>query len=128
MGFEVALEALGAQEGRARGFEVGDVALEEGDVFIDELFLQGDRVGGDDDDLAVDQAAKDSGDEVGVAFADACAGLDEEVGFGIHGLSDGAGHVELLGAGLEVIAQELGDGAGVGEDVVEGGHAGSIRR
>src|SRR5690606_28180906 len=55
--------------------------------------------------------AEDGGGEVGEALADPGAGLDEQVGAGLHRLGDCAGHDELLLAGLVAGAEGAGDGA-----------------
>jgi hypothetical protein len=104
--------------------------LEEGDVAGDQLFLEGDGVGGDDDALAAEEAAEDGGDEVGVGLADAGAGLDKEVAAGllVEGVGDGLGHFQLLGAVLVGDgggAEVAGDGAVGGED--GGGGRGDVR-
>ncbi len=80
----------------------GHDALQERNVLADELFLQADRMRGDDDAaLGGGTGGLDGGDEVREALADAGAGLDEEVAFPVDGGGDGLGHVELLGAGFE---------------------------
>ena len=59
-----------------------------------------------------------AGSEVGERFADAGAGLDEQVIGRAKASLDGGGHLELLGPVLEV-GEALGDGAGGGEEVFE---------
>jgi len=85
----------------------GDQWGEGGDVFFDELFLECDGVGGDDDAPARGEDAVDGGEEVGETFTDAGAGLDDEMAFVCEGIGDGLGHGDLLGPWLVV-----GDGAG----------------
>jgi len=72
------------------------VALEKGDVFLDELFLEVDGVGGDDDPLLVADGPKDRRHQVGEGFAGAGAGLDDRHPVIVEGFGDGKGHPELL--------------------------------
>ena len=94
--------------------------LQEGDVLVDELFLQADGVRGDDDlAFLAGGGGEDGGDEVGEGLADAGAGLDHEVVALGDGVGDGVGHVELLRPRL--VARELpGDDAGGAEDGFDG--------
>ena len=84
-------------------------------VALDELALQGEGRGGDDDALAVGER----GHQVAERLAGAGTGLDEQVGAVVHRLGDGFGHGDLAGA---LRAADRGDG-GV-EEVGEGGLAG----
>src|SRR5688572_21235729 len=52
--------------------------VEKRNVFLNELFLQIDSVGGDNDALFVLDDALDGRDEVGEGFAHAGAGFDQE--------------------------------------------------
>jgi len=114
-GLEGAGEALGAEvvgaadedggEEIGKRFKLGDGA-EEGaadfEVFFEDLFLEGDGVGGDDEGAFGFLREEEAGEQVGEAFADAGAGLDDE-GFVIaEGGGDGAGHAFLAGAVFEL--------------------------
>ncbi len=80
--------------------------LEQGrDVALDELVLQGEGGGGDDDATVVQQGR----DEVAQGLAGARAGLDEQVLGGPHGPGDRLGHLDLAGA---LLAPQRLDGAG----------------
>ena len=72
-------------------------------VALDELVLQGEGRGGDDDALVVDQRRH----EVGQRLAGAGAGLDEQVALGAERLGDGLGHRDLPAA---LAAAERRDG------------------
>lgn len=50
--------------------------LDAGEVFVEELFLEGDGVGGDDGAGVAFLGGEEGGDEVGVALSDAGAGFD----------------------------------------------------
>jgi len=72
------------------------------------------RAGGDDDALT----GEDGRDKVGEGFADACAGLDDEVfAVGERGF-DSLGHFELAGAVL-VVGMPLGRRAVAGEELAQ---------
>ncbi len=87
------------------GVELGaEHGLYVGKVFVKELFLEGDGVGGDDGAGVAFLGGEKGGDEVGVAFADAGAGFDGEVMWGGGGFGDGVCHFLLLGA---VVVGEL---------------------
>ena len=76
--------------------------LQDRDVLVDELLLQIDRVRGHDRFLLLLQRVDDGGTQVGERFADARAGLDDQVAAVVQGARDGGGHLRLLGAVLEV--------------------------
>src|SRR5688500_3678751 len=54
--------------------------LKDGQIFLDELFLEIDGVGGDDRFFAVGDGVKDRWNKVTETFADAGACLDEKMG------------------------------------------------
>ena len=103
-------EVIGAALGEDGGEVQAGGAAEEGDVLVDKLLLEGDGVGGEEDLAFVLEGLLESGGEVGETFADAGAGLDDEVAVGGEGLSDGLGHVQLLGAWF-VAGEVAGNGA-----------------
>jgi hypothetical protein len=125
--FEAALaEVIAAAFDEDGGEFIGVDGLEERDVLVDELFLEGDGVGGDDDAFFVFDGEVDGGQEIGEGFADAGAGLDEEMMVLGEGFLDGGGHLQLLGTEFELVSESSGDDAAGGEDVVEGGAHGGI--
>ena len=73
----------------------------QGQVFLVELFLEGDRVGGDDHLPRLVHGVDDAGQEVGEGFADAGAGFEQERLVALHRGGDGAGHFLLLGTMFE---------------------------
>ena len=95
------------------------VLAEKGQVLSDELLLQGDRMGADDDAIGGRGGSLDGGDQVGEALADAGAGLDEQVDRLVERPLDGGGHLDLLGT-LLVPGQSGGDNAAGAEDVGDG--------
>ena len=95
---------------------VGKYRANQWDVLFDQLLLQGDGVGRDDDAFALADGIFDCGQEVGEGFADAGSGFDEEVVAGGEGIINGGGHGELLGAGFVEAAEPPGDGAIGAED------------
>lgn len=90
------------------GFEVADEFLDDGDVFVDELLLEVDGVGGDDGFAFRVEGAADGGEEVGEGFADAGGGFDDQGLLFFQGDADEFGHALLLRAIFEV--------AGTGEE------------
>ena len=96
------------------------------DVLLDELFLEADGVGGDDDPPLFAVSQEHRGNQIGEGLADAGPGLDHQVARGAEGALDGLGHGDLLGAVL--VAREVaGDQtlrAEDGRDVV--GHGASL--
>ena len=86
---------------------------------MDELFLEVDRVGGDDRFFALGDREENAGDEVAEAFADAGAGFDEEMGSVLQSAGDGDGHLLLLGAEFEIGA--AGEDAFLGEEMLDFG-------
>ena len=111
---EVVAAAL-AEHGRE--FLAAD-GTQKGDVLLDQLFLKGNGVGGDDDLFALGGLG-DGRDEVGEAFAHAGAGLDDEVRFPLEGGFDRAGHFLLLGPQLEAL-EAPGDRAGFAKKISHG--------
>lgn len=109
---EGAFEAGGAEVVGAAfeedGFEVADEFLDDGDVFVDELLLEIDRVGGDDGFAFGVERAADGREEVGEGFADAGGGFDDQGLLFFEGDADEFGHALLLRAIFEV--------AGAGEE------------
>jgi len=67
-----------------------------GDVFLDQLILQGDGVGGDDDPLFIRERPSNTGDQVCQRFACAGAGLDHQVLPPIESVGDCPEHFHLL--------------------------------
>lgn len=72
--------------------------LEKRNIFLDQLFLEIDGVGGDDDPLLVAQTPEGGGEEVGEGFADAGTGLDNGDALLVEGFGYGKGHARLFGA------------------------------
>ena len=103
---EGAFEAGGAEVVGAAfeedGFEVADELLDDGDVFVDELLLEIDGVGGDDGFAFGVEGAADGGEEVGEGFADAGGGFDDQGLLFFQGNADEFGHALLLRAIFEV--------------------------
>ena len=105
-----------ALEDGVRRVEAGHVLdrLDQpGEVALDELVLQGEGRGGDDDALVVEHRR----DEVAQRLAGAGAGLDEEVAALLHRLGDLGRHLHLAVAllpaeGGDRRAQHLADGRG----------------
>ncbi|HEY3595290.1 MAG TPA: hypothetical protein VGL13_15495 [Polyangiaceae bacterium] len=111
-----------AQEIRAAlhhsDFEFGrEMFLQEGDVFLVELLLQGFCCGGDHDAAA----AANRGEQVGERFAGAGAGFDDGVMFFGEGVVDGFGHFELRGAMFVAADHAAFEQAAGAEDVLHGG-------
>ena len=77
-------------------------ALEEGEILADQLFLQVDGVGRDDDPLFVLLRPEESGDEVGEALAGAGAGFDHCQLAVVEGFGDMEGHAQLFGAFFKI--------------------------
>ncbi len=95
---EVILPAL-----EQRGLELlVEQLLQDGDVLIDELFLQIDRVRGHDGLALGFQRVHDRRGEVGERFPDARARLDDEVPPVTQRPRHGGGHLLLLRAELEI--------------------------
>ena len=88
--------------------------VEHRQVFLRELLLEVDGVGADDGLLLVREGEEDGRDKVGEGFADARAGLDDEVRARGQGAGYGHGHSLLLGPELEVAG--LREQAGRGKD------------
>ena len=65
-----------------------------GHVLGDELLLEVDRVGGDDDACVVVQGVEGCREQVGEGLAHAGAGLDDEALLLVDGVGHGAGHLE----------------------------------
>jgi hypothetical protein len=121
-----------ALEHGVRRVEAGDVLLDLTDrldqprqVALDELVLQGEGRGGDDDALVVEHRR----DEVAQRLAGAGAGLDEEVAALLHRLGDLGRHLDLAVAllaseGADRGGQHLLDGRGGGVGL---GHQRTLR-
>ena len=98
---------LAEQDGGAEAGVTGEggiglkEAADEREVLRLELFLQGDRVRGDDQLAFLIDGVDDAGREVGEGFADASAGFKEERGVGLEDGGDGARHRLLLRAVFE---------------------------
>lgn len=107
--------ALEHRVGRVEAGDVLDRLDQPREVALDELVLEGEGRGGDDDALVVEHR----GDEVAQRLAGAGAGLDEEVTPLGHRLGDLGGHLHLAVAllpaeGRDRGGQHLGDGGGGG--------------
>ena len=105
--------------------------LQKGNVLLNQLFLQVDRVGGNDDAIVFFAEDRlDGRHEVGERLADAGAGLDQQMPFAVDGVGDGVGHLHLLGPALEVgpetgnRAARAKDGGGVHGVIIGGAGAG----
>ena len=97
---------------RVESLDALDRLDEPREVALDELVLQREGRGGDDDALVVEHR----GDEVAQRLAGAGAGLDEQVAPLLHGLRDLVGHLDLAVAllpaeGLDRLREHLADGA-----------------
>lgn len=79
-----------------------ETAAERKVLFLD-LFLECDGIGGDDEGTFGGLGVEEAGEEVGEAFADAGAGLEEERLIGLHGGGGGVGHAGLLGTVLKAV-------------------------
>lgn len=130
------VEGFEAREGRLGGEEIdfvaaekivaalhesdvefgGEMFFEEGDVFVEELLLEGFGGGGNDDALA----GADGGDEIAEGFAGASAGFDDGVAAFGEGVFDDFGHFDL-GAAVFVAGVGFGEGAAGAEDGGDGG-------
>ncbi len=95
---------------------VGNYALQEGNILVHELFLQGYGVGADDYALPVMQGAIDGGNKVCEALADAGSGLDHQVILLFKGFGDCGGHGHLRGA-VFVTRHLAGDEAAGAENI-----------
>ena len=89
-----------------------DGVQEHGHIARNELFLQRDGVGCDDDAFAVERAAQHRGDEVGERLSDSRAGLDEQRGAVGECASDGLCHFKLRRARLVPPSQRSAERAG----------------
>ncbi len=84
---------------------------------MDELFLQGDRVGGDHDLFLATQSPVDQGKKIGEGFAGAGSGFGDKVMTACKGILDGAGHLKLLWPVFVGVSHSPGDGAVRAEDL-----------
>ena len=91
--------------------------LEDGQILLDELFLEVDGVGGNNRFFALGDGEQDAGDEVAEALANASAGFDEEMGSILQGAGDSDGHLLLLGPEFKVRA--AGKNAFLGEEMLD---------
>ena len=122
-GREATVRVVGAPSGArvvlGRSFRVGlaepERLHEHRDVLADDLLLQRDGVGCDDHSLAKVDAALNRRQEIGVALADARARLGEQAPALVHRPRDRRGHLGLLRASLEALAQHPRDGPVVRE-------------
>jgi len=71
-------------------------AGQKGEVLSDQLFLQVDGVGGDDDPLVVAHGPQDGRHQIGQGFAGAGAGLHQDDLVAVEGLGHGTGHAQLF--------------------------------
>jgi len=97
-GAEVVLPAFEHRVFESNGQDLG----EHGQVFANELLLQVDSVGRDDGLLFLGHGEQDGRDEIRQAFADAGAGLDNQMALAFEGAGGGHGHLLLLRPVLEV--------------------------
>ncbi len=72
--------------------------LQEGQVFADQLLLQIDCVGRDDQSLPVGKGPEDGWNQVGEALAGAGASLNQGDAVAIESFGDRKGHAQLFGA------------------------------
>ena len=77
--------------------------LEHRQILLGQLLLQVDRVGRDHRLFVLANRMQDGRNQIGQAFADACAGLDDEVLAILQRLGHGDGHFLLLGAEFEIL-------------------------
>ena len=89
--------------------------VNKGDIFLYQLFLQGDGVGADDDFLFVFHDPLEGGDEVGKAFSHACAGFDHEVVGFFESERNSLRHLDLLRSGF-IASEGLSNGSLVAEE------------
>ncbi len=82
----------------------------ERNVFLEQLLLKADRVGGDDHLFLRVDRRHDRRDKIGEALADAGAGLDHQMVSLVDGKGDRFGHLELFGPVL-VVRQSARDRA-----------------
>ena len=101
---------------------VGEVLLQERDVFEEQLLLKVFGAGGDHDPLA----GEDSGDEIGERFPGAGAGFDQQVLAFVDGRFNGFGHLQLAGAEL-VVRMPFGEGS-AGREKTTRAHGAGFRR
>ena len=132
----LALELRAAEAGHVQPRLLAQRVQQIGNVFGDQLLLQVDRVGGNDDADIVAERVQGGGEEVGDGLADAGAAFDEEMAravvpdCGVEGAGDGFRHRRLLGAGL-VAREAPGERAAVRKeraDLAGGERLGRIRR
>lgn len=95
-------EKGGLETGVGSEFRDGlEKASAEGKVFIQDLLLESDGVGGNDHGAIGIDAEKETGDEVGEAFSNPGTRFKEQRLVGEKGLGDMQGHLLLLGAILQ---------------------------
>ena len=75
--------------------------LQEGQVFADQLFLEIDRVGRNDQSFTIGQRPEDRRDQVGEAFAGSGPRFDQGDAMMVEGLGHGERHAQLLGSIFE---------------------------
>ncbi len=92
----------------------GEQLAADREVAVEDLFLEGNGGGGDEERAFLSDGVDDAGEEVGEAFSDAGAGFEEERLGGLHAFGDGEGHFLLLGAVFEV--EDLLEFAAGGEE------------
>ena len=76
---------------------IGINRLDKRYVLLDELFLQGDRMGRDDHAFFLPHGKIDRGQKIGKRFADSGAGFHQQMMLVRQRLLDGLGHFQLLG-------------------------------
>ena len=101
---------------------VGEVLLQERNVFEEQLFLQVLGAGGDDDALA----GENGGDQIGERFTGARAGFDQQVLAFVDSRFDGLGHFQLAGAEL-VVRMPFGESS-AGREKTTRAHGAGFRR
>jgi hypothetical protein len=99
---QVVAASLGDRE---REIDVEEL-LEQGQVLLRELFLEIDRLGGDEHGLVHRLRVVDGRDEIGETLPDARGGLHAQIAAVLERLGDGARHLRLLFAGLVWAAAE----------------------
>src|SRR5690606_5307797 len=84
------------------------------EVTVENLFLEGNGGGGDEERAFLGDGVDDAGEEIGEAFSDPGAGFEQDRLFGLHAFRDGEGHFFLLRSMLEV--EDLLEFAAGGEE------------
>jgi len=99
---------------------IGIDCAQQGNIFLDQLFLQRNGVRGNDDPLFHPHGVVDRGQQIRERFSDAGARFDEQMMPFLERALDAGSHLELLWAEFVAIAQSPGDGTALAENVLQG--------